>query len=160
MRKKILFIAGGIILVFVLLLPFILQGLNKTPEEQMSPSLPPTVTLTPQEDLRIVSISPPQDLSVKRLPIQQFGFVFSLPVSPEEFSYSITPDIDVSIRQGEDANTIILSAQDVWPINTTITITVNAATKTSSGKNLVSTYSYSFIADYPEMPPLDPSFEY
>lgn len=115
---------------------------------------PTSSTLPPQPDnLYILKVSPEENIATKYLPITRIDFTFSSQIKPENFHYTVSPQVKTLVKEDSN-NTIILSPETSWKEGIT-TITILTSTKTSDGKFLQTPFIYKINTAIPELPPAD-----
>lgn len=155
----IVIIAGILILGFILLLS--LFGPKKTPESvkpviqaSFTPS-PATTFPTNTNILKIVSISPAENINQVYLPIKQVFFTFNKAMNPATFIAEASPaaKIVVTLKAG-DPTIVTVSPQEKWQPGIT-TITIQNTTTSADNSRLDQPIIYKINTKFPENPPPD-----
>jgi len=160
MNNKLLLAIGvtAIIVFFLLLFALIFrsdtQGPTTAPSPSPTTSTPlPSITPTPlPTELRVISALP-EDQNKPYLPIQKITLVFNDTVTPEGVFLETNPRTDIEVLQGE-SNTLFVVPSTVWREGET-DITVLQTSRSTSGKALLSPYTYTIKSEIPEGPDPD-----
>lgn len=152
-RRLIFFLIIAIVLALIVVISQVLflsprntpSILNDIPIFQQSPKPTPNQQVS---NFKILSISPPENTSVKQLPIRQIEITFSEPINQDNFIYTISPEVKTYIIAKPETNTLILHADPAWQDGIT-TLVISDKTSSSKNKLLDKSYTYKINTEIP-----------
>ncbi len=118
-----------------------------------APSSKPNASI---KTLKLIAITPSEDISRVFLPIKQISLTFSEPMDPTTFFVKTSPSVEtiITTQAKNNPNVIVITPPKTWQPGIT-TITVLPTTTSLSGAKLGQPIIYKINAQFPENPPPD-----
>jgi Na+-transporting methylmalonyl-CoA/oxaloacetate decarboxylase gamma subunit len=165
MRKKILLIGITFIFIFLLILLFIFSQSKKQSDSQVfdknrNPDVTGTLNTPSDQEERIDStqtsntsqfgltnVEPKENQTIDISEITNIKFEFNETLDPSQVYVITSPETKITTNVTD--KTLIISPEIIWQDGLNI-ITINAATKSTSGKKLTKDITYRFNVKLPE----------
>ena len=154
-KKTIIFGLMAIILVLIVVLTAIYykpsqQPITPPPIPIFSPS-PSAIIYPPNlpKQLAIIDVYPAENTSTQYYPYDTVSFTFNDTVRPEDFYYTVSPEVKTVVKAKVGTATLMLYPEVAWAQGIT-TITVLEKTKSTSGGLLGKKFIYKLNAGEPE----------